>query len=544
MGRKTGRDSVTSLGATRLLSMGNAVFGACLHDGRAHVFRVECLVSRGLPRVQLVGLPDLAAREARERLPAAFAQQGLQFPKGKVLFNLVPALLPKRGFPVDLALACSLLLATGQIPALDQSLLAVAELDLAGCLRPAPRGVLLAAMASHASSARMLVAPESLAEAMLAQPQAIAPVSLKDLVHCLRTGSAPGPIEPALTTTSDCRPPRKSVNCASCATGRLDEVRGQEHARTASILAVAGRHSILLQGPPGTGKSMLARRIAQLLPAPPQDRALELASLESLHGPVHSLPQRAPFRAPHHSVSAQALLGGGRPLRPGELSRAHGGVLFLDELPEFQRPALEGLRQPLEEREVRIERSNESACFPADVLLIAARNPCPCGFASHPTRNCVCTPAAHSRYAHRTSGPLLDRFDLFAEMGPVAAERLQGPATPPSDEDARAAIARALGLQKQRERLLGWGAASTASRLQLDEAGVSQHARQTLIAAADRMQWSGRAVLRCLRVARTVADTQGEDTIERSHLLQAVGFRPPASLAIQDFSEPVPGATS
>ena len=523
--------------------MGNAVFGACLHDGRAQLFRVECLVSRGLPRVQLVGLADLAAREARERLPAAFAQQGLQFPKGKVLFNLVPAQLPKRGLPVDLALACSLLLATGQISALDQSLLAIAELDLAGCLRPAARGVLLAAIASQRGSTRMLVAPESLTEARLAQPQSIAPPSLKDLVHCLRTGTDPDPTEAAATLTTRGKARAPSAQAGSNTADRLDEVRGQEHARTAAILAVAGRHSLLLQGPPGTGKSMLARRITQLLPAPPQDRALELASLESLHGPVQALPQRAPFRAPHHSVSAQALLGGGRPLRPGELSRAHGGVLFLDELPEFQRPALEGLRQPHEEREVRIERSNESACFPADVLLIAARNPCPCGFASHPTRSCLCTPAAQSRYARRTSGPLLDRFDLFAEMGPVAAERLQGPATPPSDEDARAAIARALQLQEQRERRLGWGAACTASRLQLDQAGVSASARQTLIAAAERMQWSGRAVLRCLRVARTVADTQGESTIERNHLLQAVGFRPPASLAHQDAAEPAPGAT-
>lgn len=523
--------------------MGNAVFGACLHDGRAQLFRVECLVSRGLPRVQLVGLPDLAAREARERLPAAFAQQGLQFPKGKVLFNLVPALLPKRGLPVDLALACSLLLATGQIPALNQSLLAVAELDLAGSLRPAARGVLLAAIASKHGSALMLVAPESLSEAMLAQPQAIAPASLKELVQCLHTGTVPDPREAAANRNPISSSLQTRQSPDSRHDGRLDEVRGQEHARNAAVLAIAGRHSLLLQGPPGTGKSMLAQRIARLLPAPPQDRALELASLESLHGPVHELPSCAPFRAPHHSVSAQALLGGGRPLRPGELSRAHGGVLFLDELPEFQRPALEGLRQPLEEREVRIERSNESACFPADVLLIAARNPCPCGFASHPTRCCLCTPAAQSRYARRTSGPLLDRFDLFAEMGPVAAERLQGPATPPTDEDARNAISCALELQARRSRTLGWGAASTASRLQLDEAGVSARARQTLIAAAERMQWSGRAVLRCLRVARTVADTQGQSSVERSHLLQAIGFRPPTSLAHQGATESAPAAT-
>jgi magnesium chelatase family protein len=490
--------------------------------------------------VQIVGLPDLAAREARDRLPAAFAQQGLQFPKGKVLFNLVPALLPKRGLPVDLALACSLLLTTGQVPALPRPLLAVAELDLAGCLRPAARGVLLASMASLATSSCMIVAPESLSEAKLAQAHSMAPVSLKELVQCLRTG--------AVALSEDAPSPQAAALASQLAPAgqgpRLDEVRGQEHARSAAILAVAGRHSLLLQGPPGTGKSMLAQRMARLLPVPPQDLALELAALESLHGPVQSLPHQAPFRAPHHSISAQALLGGGRPLRPGELSRAHGGVLFLDELPEFQRPALEGLRQPLEEREVRIERSNESACFPADVLLVAARNPCPCGFASHPTRACICTPAAQSRYARRTSGPLLDRFDLFAEMGPVPAERLQGPATPPRDEDARAAIQCARGIQQDRKANLGWGAASTASRHQLDDAGVHQAARQTLIAAAERLQWSGRAVLRCLRVARTVADLHGASSVERSHLLQAIGFRPPASLAALSPTESVPDATS
>jgi magnesium chelatase family protein len=395
-------------------------------------------------------------------------------------------------------------------------------------------------MAGQAKSSCMIVAPESLPEARLGQAHSIAPASLVELVECLRNGAT-------CKAENVPPPPRHSITGQPMKTKkrpRLDEVRGQEHARSAAVLAVAGRHSLLLQGPPGTGKSMLAQRIAGLLPVPPHGLALELASLESLHGPVQFLPQQAPFRAPHHSISAQALLGGGRPLRPGELSRAHGGVLFLDELPEFQRPALEGLRQPLEEREVRIERSNESACFPADVLLIAARNPCPCGFASHPTRACICTPAAQSRYLRRTSGPLLDRFDLFAEMGPVPAERLQGAATPPSDEDARAAIARAHRIQKQRIATLGWGASCTASRQQLDDAGVQHQARRTLIAAADRLQWSGRAVLRCLRVARTVADTHGATKVERTHLLQAIGFRPPASLAALDSPEAVPGATS
>lgn len=519
--------------------MTHAVYGASLHDGRAQLFRVECLVSRGLPRVQIVGLPDLAAREARDRLPAAFAQAGLPFPKGKVLFNLVPALLPKRGYPMDLALACSLLVASGLTGKLQDSLLAIAELDLAGALRPAARGVLLAAVAAMQAQTELMVAPASLAEAQLAHPRAQAPDTLNDLVALLRDSR--GTPSPASTHSASCSVP-SAPSPAGRRFPRLDEVRGQEHARTAAILAIAGRHSLLLQGPPGTGKSMLARRIAQLLPPPAQALALELACLESLHGPIQALPASAPFRAPHHSISAQALLGGGRPLRPGELSRAHGGVLFLDELPEFARPALEGLRQPLEEGEVRIERSNESARFPADVLLIAARNPCPCGYASHPTRPCRCTPAVQARYALRTSGPLLDRFDMFAEMGPVTAECLQGPASPPHDEQAHAWIARAHTVQHQRQSELGWGPAYLASRAQLESAGVKAKAKQALITAAERMQWSGRAVLRCLRVARTIADTQGASEIERPHVLQSIAFRPPARLAGPSADPMLPSA--
>lgn len=501
--------------------MAAAVLAACLHAGQAHLFRVECVIERGLPRVQLVGLPDVAAREARERLPSAFARQGLPFPRARVLVNLVPAQLPKRGLPLDLALAMAILIESGHLKPPEQPVLAVAELDLAGRLRPAPRGLLLAARAAAQHGAQLWTAPDHAHEASLI-PQVTTryPEALADLVAqdagqgALGAATQPPPAPPS----------------APAQGALLDEVRGQEEARLALVLAAAGRHSLLLQGPPGTGKSMLAVKLRYLLPPPPPEQAIELACLESLHGRIDSLPTQAPFRAPHHTTSAQALLGGGRPLRPGELSRAHGGVLFLDELPEFPRPALEGLRQPLEEGEVRLQRSHESATFPAEVILVAARNPCPCGFASHPTRLCRCTPAALARYARRTSGPLLDRIDLFVEMGPIAAEVLHGPPTPPDDATASAWLANARQIQVERQARAGWGVAAHATLAQLQEEGIESAAQRALVLAADQQHWSNRAVLRCLRVARTLADLDAVFAVREQDVLQAFSFRPPVGL--------------
>ncbi len=497
--------------------MGHSILGACLHSGSALLFGVECLVERGLPRIVLIGLPDAAARETRDRLPAAFAQHQLRFPKSKVLLNLVPAQLPKRGLPLDLALATAVLIASGQVQAPAWPLLAVAELDLEGQLRPAPRGILLAAREAQRVGATLCVAPEDVEEAqLLPGVSVLAPRHLGELREQLQN-ARPQPVQarPGTARALGSRP-------AAC----LEEVRGQEHARNAAILAAAGRHSLLLQGPPGTGKSLLARKVAALLPAPDPQQAIALACLESLHGPVPQLPQQAPFRAPHHSVSPQALFGGGRPIRPGELSRAHGGVLFLDELPEFARPALEGLRQPLEDREVRIERAQESACFPADSLLIAARNPCPCGFATHPERPCLCTPAALARYARRTSGPLLDRFDIFVEMGPVDPALFERPPTSPTDADAQAQLQLAQEVQAARQRQSGWSHARSASREQIQASGIRSSAQSLLTEAAAKLHWSGRAYLRSLRVARTLADCQGSTTMDDHHVLGAISYRP------------------
>lgn len=499
-----------------------SIFGAALFGGQAELVRVEVLLSRGLPKTLLVGMPDIPAKEARERLPSALAAFGFQFPKARVLFNLVPAQIPKGGLPLDLAMATALLQALGGVKQLQESILLLAELDLEGRLRPPARGTLLATLrAAEGNQIRTVItAVESATEAAIAPN--ICAIGCADL----------GEVAAVLNGKNAGRDGRKIRNTAVVPEDLhsngllLEDIRGQNHARWAGILAVAGRHPLLLQGPPGTGKSMLAMRLASLLPPLEEATAMDLARVEALIGPVTGLPTRAPFRSPHPSVSAQGIFGGGRPLRPGEISRAHGGLLFLDEFPEFQRPVLEGLRQPLEEKEVRLQRAQEWATFPADVLLVAARNPCPCGFATHPVIPCECTPHNLHRYRNRTSGPLLDRFDLFAEMSPVAPDDLQAPPTQPTQQQAIDWIAQAHKQQIDRKDRGSFSLASQASLETLKAEGISQNAWRTMVRAADTLHLSSRGVLRCLRVARTLADGEGLQKINRSLVLRALSFRP------------------
>ena len=493
------------------------IYGAALHGGRARLVRVEALLGRGLSRVILVGMPDAVAREARERLPAALRRHGFGFPRGKLLLNLVPAQIPKGGLPLDLALAVAVLAAQGSIQPPSGRWLFLAELDLEGRLHPPARGTLLAALAAGGAEERfagVVTAPAAAPEAALAPGLAAYPAA--DLGEVAALLEAPGAVCPAGPLGDDDRPPAPLP---------LEDVRGQELGRWAAVVAAAGRHPVLLQGPPGTGKSMLARRLVELLP-PLRDReALELAKVEAALGRVRAMPRRPPLRAPHCSASVQALLGGGQPLRPGELSRAHGGVLFLDELPEFARPALEGLRQPLEDAEVRLQRAREWATFPADALLVGACNPCPCGYLGHRKVPCRCTPARLAQYRLRVSGPLLDRFDLFVEMGPVPAEALDGPPSSPTSAEAKLAIGRARARQAEREDSGGFGPAGRASLEQLQDAGVSGEARRLLRRACTQLHLSGRGHLRCLRVARSVADLDGAGAVEAVHLQRALHYR-------------------
>ena len=500
-------------------------FGAALYAGNAELVRVEVLLSRGLPKTTLVGMPDVPAKEARERLPSALSAFGHCYPKSKVLFNLVPAQIPKGGLPLDLALAVALLHAQGVVPSPGNPVVLLAELDLQGRLRAPAKGTLLAALQAGRlkKGAAVITAVDAAAEAAIAPGiQAFGCEDLGQVIDLLQDGVANAtPCDSSPTTQQNHELDHGRI---------LEDIRGQSHARWAGILAVAGRHPLLLQGPPGTGKSMLAHRLVDLMPPLDKQTAMEVARMEALVGPVQQLPTRPPYRSPHPSVSAQGIFGGGRPLRPGELSRAHGGLLFLDELPEFQRPVLEGLRQPLEEKEVRLQRAQEWAHFPADVLLVAARNPCPCGYATHPTIPCECTPHAWSRYRNRTSGPLLDRFDLFAEMSPLASAELQGPPSSPTMKEALAWMKVAADTQQQRRQNNGFGLASSATLEELKTAGISNQAWRAMIRAADKLQLSGRGVLRCLRVARTLADGEACAQIEYAQVLRALSFRPQVAM--------------
>ncbi len=461
----------------------------------------------------MVGMPDAVAKESRERLPAAFKYLGFSFPKGKVLFNLFPAQIPKRGVPIDLALATSLLVEEQSALPPEKPTLFLAEIDLQGNLHPPAYGTLLASLAAVEKGVRIVTAHQAANEAALAPgAEVFSFANLKEVVDYLNAQHAHHPMV-AQTTEQ----PHSSEL-------RLDEIRGQQHAHNAAALCAVGRHSLWLQGPPGTGKSMLAQRTINLLPDLDSEFAMQLARVEALLGPLRSMPRRPPFRSPHTTTSAQALLGGGSPLRPGEMSRAHGGILFLDEMPEFTRPSLEGMRQPLEEKEVRLQRAQDWAKYPADVILLATSNPCPCGYLSHPKIPCRCSENRIESYLSRVSGPLQDRFDIFVEMGPVAADVLDGPPTAQNDEEVIEKILAARQFQRDANR--GFGCSSEASLSQIIDNGIQQQAQAQMRKASTLLALSGRAVLRCLRVARSNADLNQRQQISPSDIRQALSFRP------------------
>ena len=493
--------------------MKQLIYAATIHASKAHLVGVESRSDPGLSRVIMVGMPDTVAKESRERLPAAMKYHGYAFPRGKVLFNLFPAQIPKRGVPIDLALTTSLLVEEQYALPPRKPTLFLAELDLQGRLHPPAYGTLLASLEAVENNMQIVTAHQAANEAALAPGAEVYSFSdLKEVVAFLNAQDSHLPIEP------------KNISARPTNELRLDEIRGQQHAHNAAALCAVGRHSLWLQGPPGTGKSMLAQRVIRLLPDLPCDTAMQLARVEALLGPITSMPRRPPFRSPHTTTSAQGLLGGGSPLRPGEMSRAHGGILFLDEMPEFTRPALEGMRQPLEEKEVRLQRAQDWAKYPADVIMLATSNPCPCGYLSHPKIPCRCSETRIETYLSRVSGPLQDRFDLFVEMGPVAADVLDGPATAQSDEDVIARITAAKEFQRSKDRV--FTCSNEASLAQIIEAGILPEAQTQMRKASTLLALSGRAVLRCLRVARSNADLNQRAAIALEDVQQALSFRP------------------
>jgi magnesium chelatase family protein len=487
--------------------------------------RVEVHLANGLPSFTLVGLADTEVKEARERVRAALTHSGLGFPHNKrITVNLAPAELPKESGRFDLPIALGILAAAGQIDAarLEQFEFA-GELSLAGELRPV-RGALALALAVRRSGAqRCLVLPATSAEeaALVEGVPVRAARHLLDVVAALQPGDDAPELPVAVARAQAC----------AAAVPELRDVRGQGAVKRVLEIAAAGAHSLLMVGPPGTGKSMLAQRLPGLLPPMTDDEALASAALASL-SPQGFDPGRwrtRPLRSPHHSASAVALVGGGSPPRPGEISLAHGGLLFLDELPEFPRAALEALREPLETGQITISRAARQACYPARFQLVAAMNPCPCGYlgASAGTgHSCRCTPDAVARYRGRLSGPLLDRIDLQVEVPAVRpAELLEAPRGESSATvAARVAQAHARQLHRQNEpnARLGGVALDTHCRLDGPAAALLQR-------AAERAGWSGRGLHRSLKVARTIADLAGRDAITTTDVAEALQYRRVAS---------------
>jgi magnesium chelatase family protein len=483
----------------------------------ARLVEVQCAVTPGLPAFAIVGLPDKAVSEARDRVRTALSSMAIALPSKRITINLSPADLPKEGSHFDLPIALALLAALDIVPRDSiEGTIALGELSLDGSLIPV-LGALPAAMAA-AEEDRGLLCPKACGAeaAWVGNTQVIGAASLADVV---RHYSGQNPIAPSgpgvVTATHHARD--------------LRDVKGQERAKRALEIAAAGRHHLIFVGTPGSGKSMLAARIPGILPPLRPSEALETSMIHSLSGLLDEggISRARPFREPHHTASMAAIVGGGRGAKPGEISLAHNGVLFMDEFPEFPRAVLETLRQPIETGEVIVARANAHVRYPCKFMLVAAANPCKCGYLTDPARACARFPQCGEDYMGRISGPLMDRFDLRVDVPPVAFTDLDLPASGDTSKDVadRVAMAR----QRQNERYADFPDVSENSDAEGDlleqVATPDKEGKTLLIQAAERFGLSARGYHRVLRVARTIADLDGDDHVSRTHIAEAISFR-------------------
>lgn len=500
-------------------------FAATVCGIHATTISVEVEAERG-SSFTLVGLPDTAVKESYRRVVCAIKQSGFEYKIGlRYLVNLSPADIRKEGTLFDLPIAIAILACTGQIPEdAPGKFMIMGELSLDGSLQPV-KGILPMALHAHGEGFSGIIVPKqnALEAAVVSGLNVYGAETLSDVVNLLRNK------EEGLSPVS-LRIEDQFANAYTHIRSDFADVKGQENVKRAMEVAAAGGHNIILIGPPGSGKSMIAKRLPGILPPFTLNEALETTSIHSVAGTLPhgiSLLKHRPFRAPHHTLSSTAMVGGGANPLPGEVSLAHNGVLFLDELPEYSRNVLEVLRQPLEDREVSISRTKASARYPSSFMLVASMNPCPCGYYNHPDVRCQCPPGAVSKYLNKVSGPLLDRIDIQIEIAPVPFEALSKRENGESSEDVRARVLKARKIQQDRfESCSGiYTNAQMTPELLQKYASLDEQCTAILKRAMDRFSLSARAYDRILKVARTIADLDGSESITTKHIGEAVNYR-------------------
>lgn len=499
------------------------VYSASLVGLDAAPIEVEVDISGGLPKTIIVGLPDAAVQEAKERVKSAIKNSNAIFPRSHVAINLAPADLPKNGTHYDLPIALSILLHSGQIFFDPEEQMFLGELALDGSVR-AVSGVLPMLLAAKQQGFKKVFVPaENSREASLVTGLTVIPIrKLYDLIGYLQNLIK---IEPVQSADWD------DILKAPAEILDLKLIKGQEAAKRALEIAAAGGHNVLLSGPPGTGKTLLAKALPSILPKPTVSEVLEITKIYSVAGLLnlnkHLITVR-PFRSPHHTSSAVALVGGGSNPRPGEISLAHRGVLFMDEFPEFTRSVLENLRQPLEDGVVTVARASATVSFPAQFTLVAAQNPCPCGYLSDPTKTCICSAGQIAKYHKKISGPMLDRIDLHVEVGRIEYDKLSSDAMGESSEEVQARVQKARDIQT--ERLKNIPSINTNSEMSIREikefCKLGDEEQAFMKAAVVKMYLSARSYHRILKLARTIADLEGSEKLSVNHLAEALQYRP------------------